>query len=293
MRTLKTLVYQGIYYSGRPLRDGGLTILSYHSLDEEGTTGISVPPRLFADQMAVLAAEGCTSLTMREVAAHLAEGRPFPPRAVAITFDDGFANVYTEGGPILARYGLCSTVYIITGMIGAVIDWTDTGVSLPALPLMDWTQIRAFAAAGHEIGAHTIQHGFLTRLPPAAREKELREPRQLLEHELGTPIQAFAYPQGDYNAAVIAATRAAGYTTAVTIDQGRVGAHDDPFRLRRIHVGDGTTPVRLRACVQPTIGPTYWAINLLIRRVLGHRRWPRPAFGTIQSSHTRPLPPHP
>src|SRR5689334_16577018 len=104
-RKLMGLVYQAVYRGGRGLRDGGLTILSYHSLDDHGT-GISVPPRLFEAQMATLAAEHCPTFTMNQVAEHLAARRPFPPRAVAITFDDGFANVGTVGGPILARYGL-------------------------------------------------------------------------------------------------------------------------------------------------------------------------------------------
>ena len=97
--------YRAIYLTGHPLRDGGITILSYHSLDDHGT-GISVPPRLFEAQMATLAAEGCPTLTMAQVAEHLPRRRPFPPRAVAITFDDGFASVGTVAAPILARYGL-------------------------------------------------------------------------------------------------------------------------------------------------------------------------------------------
>src|SRR5690349_4768260 len=97
-RPLRAAAYRAIYLTGQPVRDGGITILSYHSLDDYGT-GISVPPRLFEAQMATLAAEGCPTFTMAQVADHLAQRRPFPPRAVAITFDDGFANVGTLAAP--------------------------------------------------------------------------------------------------------------------------------------------------------------------------------------------------
>jgi peptidoglycan/xylan/chitin deacetylase (PgdA/CDA1 family) len=284
-RALMRLAYQAIYATGARLHDGGITILSYHSLDDHGT-GISVPPRLFAAQMATLAALRCPTVTMSQVAEYLAARRPLPPRAVAITFDDGFASVGEVGGPILARHDLRATMYIITGMVGRVSRWTAHGAALPSLPLLTWDEIRALAAQGVEIGAHTVSHGFLTQYDPARLRHELEEPRAVLERELGAPVVSFAYPQGDYNAAVVAATRRAGYTTAVTIDQGRAGLQDDPFRLRRLHVGGNTTPAVLRAFIVPTIGPAYRIINAVIRGLLGRKTWPRPSPDAIDSTGT-------
>lgn len=282
-------LFRLVHLTGRRLHDGGITILSYHSIDDSGT-GISVPPRLFAAHMETLAAEGCVAFTMSEVARYLAEQRPFPPRAVAITFDDGFANVGTVAAPILARYGLPATTYVITGMVGRALAWTQRGVPLPALPLLAWPQIAELQAAGHEIGAHTVTHGFLTHSSPAELQRELGESRAVLEQMLQTPVLSFAYPQGDYNAAVLAATRAAGYTSATTIDQGRAGHRHDPFRLPRLHVGGNTTPAILRAYTVPTAGPTYRLINAAIHVLLGRKTWPRPHPEEIQSTRTRPLP---
>src|SRR5580765_285846 len=104
-RVLMPLLYGGLYYAGRRMSDGGITILSYHSIDVYDTD-ISVPPNLFEKHMKILAREGCHTLTMSQVAEHLREKRPFPRRAVAITFDDGFANLADSAAPVMAHYGL-------------------------------------------------------------------------------------------------------------------------------------------------------------------------------------------
>lgn len=271
--------------TGRFWRGGGITILSYHSIDDLGTA-LSVSPRLFAGQMRALASEGCVTFTMREVAEYIARGKKFPPRAVAITFDDGFANLYTQALPVLHRYGLKANVYVITGMVGKITKWTDGDKSLPSLPILDWEQLAALQAAGVEIGAHSSTHGFMTQYSDVRLRDELETPKNELEERLGQPVGAFAYPQGDYDEHVVEAVKRAGYTTATTVDQGRAGANSDLLRLPRILVSNNTTPSMMRAFAVPAIGPTYGAINFVIKRVLGRKNWPRRKPGDVQSSGT-------
>lgn len=287
-RTLLHTLYPIVYRLGAGAHDGGVTILSYHALDTHATD-ISVAPAQFAAHMAALAAVGAVSLTMREVAAGLTAGRPFPRRAVAITFDDGFASVASEGAPILARYGFTATVYVITGMVGRSTQWTAGTHALPAVPLLSWAEIAALQHAGSEIGAHTVSHPFLSQCTPDAVAHELGAARATLEARLGRSVRAFAYPQGDYTPAIVAAVRAAGYRSAVTLDQGRTGLHSDALRLPRLHISRHTPPSALRAAVVPTIGPTYRLLNGLIRGLLRRRNWPRPLPGTVQSTGMQPL----
>ncbi len=283
--------FKTVYILGKRLNDGGITILSYHSIDEH-STGISVTPRRFEAQMRILAAEGCPTFTMTQVGEHISAKRPFPPRAVAVTFDDGFENVASVGAPIMARYGINSTVYVITGMVGRITQWTANGTSLPTLSLMTWDQIGRLYASGIEIGAHTITHGFLTRYSPVEVARELREPKMIIEARIGAPVTSFAYPQGDYNPAIAAAARRAGYITAVTLDQGRASLGADPFQLPRLHVGNNTTPNILKGFTVPAAGPTYRLINVIVRVLMGRSTWPRPNPDHIQSTRsteTRPL----
>ncbi len=282
-RLLRQAVYESIYCAGLPFRDGGITILSYHSLDDYGTP-LSVAPRLFAAQMATLAGEGCTTLTISQVARHLEARRPFPPRAVAITFDDGFASLVDVALPVLRRYSLKATVYVITGMVGRRTRWTDRGVPLPSLPVMSWQQIEDAQRSGVEIGAHSITHGFLTQYSDAQLEDESEAPRALLQERLGTPVSAFAYPQGDYDDRVVRATRRAGYSTGTTIDQGRASPRSDMHRLPRLLVSNNTLVPVLRAFMVPSIGPAYRLVNIVIRKAMGKKNWPRRQPGEVDST---------
>ena len=291
-RSIIQALYRAAYLAGKPLRGGGITILSYHSLDDLGTP-LSVSPGLFAEQMSALSELGCRTFTMSQVAERLASRRPFPSRAVAITFDDGFANFAEAGAPILQRYGFTATVYIITGMVGRTTQWTDRGRPLPSLPILRWGEIEQLHAQGVEIGAHSATHGFLTQYSPPALQNELVAPRRQLDERLGTPTHSFAYPQGDYDDRVVRAVRDAGYATAATVDQGRAGRQSDPLRLPRLLVSNNTTPHVMRAFAVPSIGPAYVAINLVLKGLLRRKRWPRRTPGEVQSTDTLPVPGRP
>jgi peptidoglycan/xylan/chitin deacetylase (PgdA/CDA1 family) len=281
-RQLLRAFYRATYLVGAPFRGGGITILSYHSLDDYGMP-LSVSPRLFAAQMVTLKSEGCAALTMSQVAGHLQTREPFPKRAVAITFDDGFASFADVALPVLARYDLKATIYVITGMVGRRSLWTDGSTPLPSLPMLTWPQIDDLHRAGIEVGAHTITHGFLTQYSDKQLEDELQIPKAILEERLGSEVGAFAYPQGDYDSRVVQATRRAGYRTATTVDQGRVGLRDDPLLLPRLLVSDNVTPSVMRAFTVPSIGPAYRLINLVIRRAMGRKAWPRRQPGDVDS----------
>jgi peptidoglycan/xylan/chitin deacetylase (PgdA/CDA1 family) len=65
-------------------------------------------------------------LSMDEVVEHHQTGEPFPPRAYAVTFDDGFENNYSIAAPILKDLGIPTTFYIATGYIENItMPWTD------------------------------------------------------------------------------------------------------------------------------------------------------------------------
>lgn len=66
----------------------------------------------------------------------------------------------------------------------------------------------------HEIGAHTVNHPNLTKIPASQAEKEIKESKDWLEAVIGKPIKMFCYPFGDYNEQVVELVKKAGFTGA-------------------------------------------------------------------------------
>jgi peptidoglycan/xylan/chitin deacetylase (PgdA/CDA1 family) len=65
-------------------------------------------------------------VSLPEILAATVEGRPLPPRAFAITFDDGFANNAVLAAPLLRARSLPATFYVTTGFVdGDRASWTD------------------------------------------------------------------------------------------------------------------------------------------------------------------------
>lgn len=66
--------------------------------------------------VAALAGAG-TPLSMEDVLEHCRTATPFPPRAFAVTFDDGFENNVSVAAPILADHRVPATVYVTSGFV--------------------------------------------------------------------------------------------------------------------------------------------------------------------------------
>jgi peptidoglycan/xylan/chitin deacetylase (PgdA/CDA1 family) len=167
---------------------------------------------------------------------------------VSVTLDDGWTNQYTNGLPVLTRYGVPATFYIISGTL----------TEQPAY--MTGAQVQALAAAGHEIGSHTISHPDLTKASTAALTDELSSSRATLQGLIGAPVTDFAYPYGAYNATTINAAKPY-YASQRTVDTG-YNTKDlfDPTRLKVQNVFDSTTPAQVQAWVHQAEVDRSWLI---------------------------------
>lgn len=87
---------------------------------------------------------------------------------------------------------------------------------LDGLALMDWRMVSEMHRAGHAIGSHTRTHAYLTNEDPSAVVAELQESRAELARCAGIDTVHFAYPNGDFNAAIATAAEEAGYRYAYT-----------------------------------------------------------------------------
>jgi len=170
-----------------------------------------VPPDKFEEEIKLLRDWEYTSITTDMLIKAITEGADLPPRPILITFDDGNLNNYTTAFPIMQKYGFSGVLYIVGNRIGAE-------------EYLDVNQIMEMAAAGWEVGSHSISHADLTLLEPEDQRYEVVESKELLERKIGVPIRTIAYPFGKSNSSVIDYAHFAGYIAGMslgfTADQG-------------------------------------------------------------------------
>ncbi len=106
----------------------------------------------------------------------------------------------------------------------------------PQEPRLTWEELRTLSQAGAEIGSHGASHALLPGLPAAEVRREVGGSKRELEARLGIRVQAFAYPNGSWNAEVRQLVEQEGYTCAFTGQPGTNGRDMDRYLLNRIPI---------------------------------------------------------
>jgi peptidoglycan/xylan/chitin deacetylase (PgdA/CDA1 family) len=214
-------------------------ILMYHQLAAQPRADrrLAVDPKSFADQLGYLHRCGYKTVTTRELAQALRTGdRQLPDKPVVLTFDDGYADFHEVALPLLARYGFTGTVFVTTGWVAG-----DAGQRRRQQDdMLSWRQIEEVAAAGVEIGAHSVHHPQLDQLGRDRLEHELGAAKGALEDRLGTAVPGLAYPFGYSNRLVRETAAAAGYEYACAVGNRLADSSADPFALPRATIARST-----------------------------------------------------
>ena len=200
-----------------------ILVLNYHQVDNKHTS-LAVPVDDFDAQMKFLVDSGCVTITPDELYAGLNGEIELPPRPVLITFDDGYIDNYVNAFPILKKYGLHATIFIIPAFTGQYPGY------------MTWDQLKEMEAGGITIQSHTLTHPKLEELPDDEIRNELLNSKNVLEENLGHPIEFVAYPTGTYNLHIAGIAQELGYKGAFTIKYGIVDRGSNLFALERVPI---------------------------------------------------------
>ena len=230
-------------------QQGAIPVLIYHEIvtgdREPGETVIALDR--FEEQMRYLATEGYETLSIDELVAVMRRERPAPPKAVVLTFDDGWKNVL-NAVPVLDRYRMKASFWIITGAgIGQdYLEWSDI-VGLAKNPRF-------------QIDSHTVSHPWdpadnlvtwLANPSPgkdaAAARAELTDSKATLEARLGRRVDSLAWPVGWYTEELVQLAKDAGYRAALTAEDGANAPGDDPFHIKRVFVDGACGMASFRA----------------------------------------------
>ena len=238
-------------------------------------------------------------VSLEELGARLEEGRAFDRPVAAVTFDDGYRDVYENAFPLLKRMGIPAAAFVVTDLVGSsrlqthdklyvllsrafpnrrsaarelarlllclgirlprlmtmkngtwspalvlpivlqtlpqadvqrVIEALETQVRIEESALagqlpLTWEMLVEMQRAGVIIGSHTKTHAWLTNESRGKVAEETSASRRELERRLGTTVKHFAYPDGRFNAKVVATVAAAGYRFAYTTCAHRDARH--------------------------------------------------------------------
>lgn len=239
-------------------------ILMYHSVSDAGGA-TSISPQVFAMQMQAIADARVPVLTMDDYLAAREAQSGLPPRAVVVTFDDGFEDFAETAWPIMSRHGFRPIVYLPTGFVGQAEGWQ--GIGSPPRHLMGWDRIKALAADGVLFGSHTVSHPNLNSLSEAVLADELVSAKRVIEDQLLREVQHFAPPYGLANRAVRDKI-AAQYKTSVGTRLGQAGPVSPLSDLPRLEMFYFTDADRWRQHLAGQ-GAAYLARRKVLRAVRG------------------------
>ncbi len=235
-------------------------ILTYHSLDASGSA-ISVSPAEFQRHVGWLASGRVRVVPLPDL-----RRLPQTVNAVALTFDDGFANFAEVAAPLLRDYSLPATLFVVAGHVGGDNKWGGrSDPRVPTLPLLGWEDLGRLAEQGVRLGGHTRTHPHLTRIGRAALLDELGGANETIFAETGRRPEEFAYPFGDVDQRVAAAAGEV-YTIGCTTELRWIGPEENPLRLPRLDMYYLRVPGALEAWGTPGFAGRLW-VRAQARRI--------------------------
>lgn len=245
----------------------GVKILMYHWISGDPGQRLrhwGVTPDQFRCQMRFLHEHGYRTLSLGEVADIVRGARSAPPRAVALTFDDGYRDFLHEAVPTLEEFGFSATVFLVADRVGESNSW-DARHGDPPRPLLSWSEAAALASRGIEMGSHARTHRPLTLLSQEELREEIAGSKAIIEEKLGLAVRHFSYPHGLFDGRCLGWLRESGYETACADIRGGNRQGVDPFQLRR----------SLMTCHE-----TQWSFFFKIRTGFGMREWAATAMAS-------------
>ena len=186
-------------------------VFLYHQIDPQAEGDISITPEHFEAQIAALAEAGYTAVLPEDLQAYVNQGKALPEKPILITFDDGYLSNYEYAWPILEKYGMKATIFVIGSTVGNTEHYKDT--DYPITPHFTWEQAREMVDSGViSIQSHTYDmHQWAPYESGQARENILRWEResedayrQVLSQDCGLIREAITQGTGEDQVHVLA-----------------------------------------------------------------------------------------
>lgn len=191
-------------------------ILAYHGIGPDYSWGgkrYFVSEGEFEKQVKYLKDNGYTSITIDQIDSIKSVDKP-----VILTFDDGYEDVYTYAYPILKKYGMRASIFIISDFIGKEHCLKPNEI----LSMMDV----------FDIESHTMTHQSLAKIDKNTVDYELSQSQLDIEKLIGKPVTAIAYPNSSFNN-YVTKTASKYYKYGLMNWGGKYYGFEDPLKIPR------------------------------------------------------------
>ncbi|MFC1666780.1 polysaccharide deacetylase family protein [Candidatus Omnitrophota bacterium] len=199
-------------------------VIMYHSIDDNAyASKLSVSPESFRRQMSFLKKHNYNVVRLEDLPGLIRRGN-IPYKTIAITFDDGLENNYTNAYPVLKETGLPATIFIVPALTGRD-------------EYLTWDQVIEMSGSDVvSIGSHSMTHAYLTDLAEQKLDIEIFDSKRAIESHTREKVSALSYPLGGFNDYVRDKVIKAGYAIAVGTNPGKDYPKHDIFAMKRVRI---------------------------------------------------------
>lgn len=207
-------------------------ILMYHQVDPHAPSdrigrALTVSPSQLSSELDYLSARHLRAVSVDDYL-KAARAKRSTGDMVILTFDDGYADQYTQAFPILVQHHARATFFVTTGNVGRRNHLT-------------WPEIREMVRSGMSIGGHSVEHVDLAALPAAQQKVQIEGCLTALRERAGISADTYAYPGGTFNRATLAILSKEPIELAFTTDPSHRIGIDPRFEIPRLRIKDATT----------------------------------------------------
>lgn len=206
-------------------------ILMYHYVEyvadknDKLRIALNTTPYTLEQEILTLQHSGYTFMTNSELTDALDGKTILPYKPILLTFDDGYRDFATDAYPILKKYNIKATQYVIAGFLNFSNHLTTY-------------QLQDIAKDGLvEIGAHTVHHLWLKGIARNTVVYEVNQSKKILEGLINKPVVSFAYPFGAFDEQSLEVVQKAGFTSATSTIPGVNQLQTNRYFLYRLRPG--------------------------------------------------------
>jgi peptidoglycan/xylan/chitin deacetylase (PgdA/CDA1 family) len=247
-------------------------VFMYHHINRYADDLVTLTPEGFENHLRFLSEKGFQTIFLDDLLKYLRGGRQFTRPTVALTFDDGHLDNWVYAFPLLKKYGVKATIFVVTSWMseGAPrAQWDPDGEreqNLPRIPShregkemaaagdyeggLRWEEARRMEESGLiDIQSHTHYHRdyFLgnnrsLRLDPLKRDTlgpDLEKSKKLIEALLHKPCRFLSWPWGKYDFQAVELAKRLGFEALATTEKGVNFPGSDEWTIKRVVTASG------------------------------------------------------